>query len=315
MRPTPIYTFEKFAPTKQMEFNYVYQNSFNVDLKQSQLNQKTNPKNTFFSPIGFIAYDENNAPVAFYGVYPCTMIYRGKRFLVAQSGDTMTLPEHQGKGLFTQLAKLTYEACKFEGIHLVFGFPNENSYPGFVKRLGWTHFDNLSVYLMRVKGLAWLRLKKTFRLPQSWHTRWCQFILKRQPKGQPFASSITNDVHAVVDHSPDFFEYKCYGGNFLIDVNGISVWVKFNAEYLFIGDMDVRTEADFLKVTRKLKRIARWCGLPHLRMHVSSSTHYDEWFQRHGKKHNLSYPVGGIAFSEEIPLEMLKFTTADNDTF
>lgn len=288
---------------------------FGNDISDSFLPNKFNTSEFGASPIGFIACDENNVPVAFYGVYPCTMIYRGKRFLVAQSGDTMTHPEHQGKGLFTQLAQLTYEACKSEGIHLVFGFPNENSYPGFVKRLGWTHFDNLSVYLMRLKGLTWLRVKKTLRLPQSWHTRWCQYIFKRQPKGHPFASSITSDVHAVVDHSPEFFEYKCYGGNFLIDVNGISVWVKFNAEYLIIGDMDVRTEEDFLKVTRKLKRIARWCGLPHLRMHVSSSTHYDEWFQRHGKKHNLSYPVGGIAFSEEIPLEMLKFTTADNDTF
>jgi len=309
------YSIKRFQQEHIGEVNNLFEIAFQKPSKESLFEKKFNTILCGASPIGFIAYDENNAPVAFYGVYPCTMIYRGKRFLVAQSGDTMTLPEHQGKGLFTQLAKLTYEACKSEGIHLVFGFPNENSYPGFVKRLGWTHFDNLSVYMMRVKALAWLRLKKTLRLPQSWHTRWCQFILKRQPKSQPFASSITNDVHAVVDHSPDFFEYKCYGGNFLIDVNGISVWVKFNEEYLFIGDMDVRTEADFLKVTRKLKRIARWCGLPHLRMHVSSSTQYDEWFQRHGKKHNLSYPVGGIAFSEEIPLEILKFTTADNDTF
>lgn len=309
------YSIKRFQQEHIGEVNNLFEIAFQKPSKESLFEKKFNTILCGASPIGFIAYDENNAPVAFYGVYPCTMIYRGKRFLVAQSGDTMTLPEHQGKGLFTQLAKLTYEACQSEGIHLVFGFPNENSYPGFVKRLGWTHFDNLSVYLMRVKGLAWLRLKKTFRLPQSWHTRWCQFITKRQPKGHPFASSITSDVHAVVDHSPEFFEYKCYGGNFLIDVNGISVWVKFNEEYLFIGDMDVRTEADFLKVTRKLKRIARWCGLPHLRMHVSSSTQYDEWFQRHGKKHNLSYPVGGIAFSEEIPLEILKFTTADNDTF
>lgn len=315
MHNNPYYSFSRISSAHTNELLPIFNNTFLSILNELQLEQKQQTDVFGASPIGFIAYDENNAPVAFYGVYPCTMIYRGKRFLVAQSGDTMTLPKHQGKGLFTQLAKLTYEACKSEGIHLVFGFPNENSYPGFVKRLGWTHFDNLSVYLMRVKGLAWLRLKKTFRLPQSWHMRWCQYILKRQPKGQPFASSITSDVHAVVDHSPEFFEYKCYGGNFLIDVNGISVWVKFNEEYLIIGDMDVRTEADFLKVTRKLKRIARWCGLPHLRMHVSSSTHYDKWFQRHGKKHNLSYPVGGIAFSEEIPLEMLKFTTADNDTF
>jgi GNAT superfamily N-acetyltransferase len=288
---------------------------FGNDTTDSFLPNKFNTSEFGASPIGFIAYDENNHPVAFYGVYPCKIEFREKSFLVAQSGDTMTHPEHQGKGLFTQLAKLTYEACKSEDIHLVFGFPNENSYPGFVKRLGWTHFDDLNVYLIRVKGIAWLRLKKTFRLPQSWHSRWCQFILKRQPKGHAFASSIKNDEHAVVDHSPEFFDYKCYGGNFLIQVTGISVWVKFNAEYLIIGDMDVHAEEDFLKVISKLKPIARWCGLPYLRMHVSSSTQYDDWFQRHGKKHNLSYPVGGIAFTEEIPLEMLKFTTADNDTF
>ena len=309
------YSIKRFQQEHIGEVIKLFEIAFQKPLKESLFEKKFNTILCGASPIGFIAYDENNATVAFYGVYPCTMIYQGKRFLVAQTGDTMTHPEHQGKGLFSRLALKTQEYCIENGFHLLFAFPNNNSYPGFINRLGWSHFDDLGVYLVRVKGLAWLRLKKTLRLPQSWHTRWCQFILKRQPKGQPFASSITSDVHAVVDHSPEFFEYKCYGGNFLIDVNGISVWVKFNAEYLIIGDMDVRTEADFLKVISKLKPIARWCGLPYLRMHVSSSTPYDEWFQRHGRKHNLSYPVIGIAFSEEIPLDLLKFTTADNDTF
>jgi hypothetical protein len=30
---------------------------------------------------------------------------------------------------------------------------------------------------------------------------------------------------------------------------------------------------------------------------------------------DVSYTVGGINFSNEIPLEKMKFTAADNDTF
>jgi hypothetical protein len=51
--------------------------------------------------------------------------------------NTATHPRHQGKGLFTQLAKLTYELGADEGYECVIGVANANSTPGFIRKLGF----------------------------------------------------------------------------------------------------------------------------------------------------------------------------------
>jgi hypothetical protein len=52
-----------------------------------------------------------------------------------------------------------------------------------------------------------------------------------------------------------------------------------------------------------------------LRFHASSQTWGSAIFEKYGVAMEVKYPVGGINFTNEIPLEQLKFTGADNDTF
>jgi hypothetical protein len=293
----------------------IYANAFGTEVTLDFLRAKLNTSFTGINNVGFIAYDEHLNPAAFYGVYPCQIEYQGKFYLAAQSGDTMTHSNHTGKGLFIQLATKTYEYCKENGFHCVFGFPNENSFPGFIKRLGWTHFDNLTPYLIRVKCIPWIRLKNTFRLPQSIHNKWCKLLLKSKKKGKAFISSCLTSETPVIDHSKEFFEYKTYEENFLIQVKGKNVWVKFDDTFLLIGDLEKCSEEEFLVVIRKLKRIAFWMGLPHLRFHACSDTWGEHMFKKYGSQMEVSYPVGGINFTGEIPIEKMKFTAADNDTF
>jgi hypothetical protein len=227
----------------------------------------------------------------------------------------MTHKDHGGKGLFTLLATKTYDYCKEQGFHCVFGFPNENSFPGFTKRLGWSHFDDLNPYVIRVKCIPWIRLKNTFHIPQSIHNKWCRTLLSKWKKGKPFKSSCYTEDTPVVNHSEQFFSYKTYEENYLIQVKGNNVWIKFDDTFLLIGDMEKCSEKEFINVIRKLKRIAFWMGLPHLRFHASSHSWGEEMFKKYGTPMDVSYPVGGINFSNEIPLEKMKFTAADNDTF
>ncbi len=309
------YSVYRISESHLSDLGIIFKDAFGQKMQQEKFlkKQKTGLFGDEF--VGFIAYDENNSPAAYYGVYPCQIEYQGKFYLAAQSGDTMTHSNHTGKGLFTQLATKTYEYCKENGFHCVFGFPNENSFPGFIKRLGWTHFDNLTPYLIRVKCIPWIRLKNTFRLPQSIHNKWCQFLLKLKKKGKVFKSSCHTTEHPVIDHSKEFFDYKSYEENYLIQVNGKNVWVKFDDTFLLIGDLEKCSEAEFLVVIRKLKNIAFWMGLPHLRFHASSDTWGERMFKKHGIPMEVNYPVGGINFTNKIPLEMMKFTASDNDTF
>ena len=59
--------------------------------------------------------------------------------------NTLTHPEYRGQGLFTQMAKKTYEICERSGFLMTLGFPNKNSYPGFVRKLQFSHIGNAKV--------------------------------------------------------------------------------------------------------------------------------------------------------------------------
>ena len=309
------YTFKKLTIENLSDLIPIYENSFGKIVTTEFLINKMCPKIFGENCIGFIAYDQNNTPAAFYGVYPCQIEYQGKLFLAAQSGDTMTHSSHTGKGLFTQLAQKTYVYCKENGFHLVFGFPNENSYPGFIKKLGWSHFDDMTPYLIRVKCIPWIRLKNTFKLPQALHDKWCDLVLNKLKKGHPFKSSAFTVGTPVIDHSKEFFAYKTYAKNYLVQLNGINVWLKVDDRFLIIGDIDSCAETEFERTIRALKKIAVKLGLPHLRFHTSSNTWGQNMFNKFGFPMELKYPVGGINFTNEIPLEKLKFTGAVSDTF
>lgn len=87
--------------------------------------------------IGFNAKDNNNKIVSHYALIPMNAILKGKRVKVALSLNTATDKSAQGKGLFTRLAKKTYELAKNEDIRLIIGVANQQSIRGFKKYLGF----------------------------------------------------------------------------------------------------------------------------------------------------------------------------------
>jgi GNAT superfamily N-acetyltransferase len=87
--------------------------------------------------IGFVAYHEGNV-AGFYGVIPEDFIINGEKTVIYQSMDTMTHPDYQRQGLFTNLAKKTYQhLIEKDGEVFIIGFPGVTSHPGFVKKLDW----------------------------------------------------------------------------------------------------------------------------------------------------------------------------------
>lgn len=309
------YKIERIGSESFSDLSIIFRSAFEKEMPVKMMQQKFSTSAFGTSFIGYIAYSTGGEPAAYYGVFPCMVYYNGNKFLAAQSGDTMTHKNHQGKGLFTMLAKKTYELAKAEGIHFVFGFPNENSFPGFVRKLQWEHFDDMSSYEIRVKTVPWIRLKNTLKVPQKWHNNWCRFIFSFYKNGHSFESSSKTNETPVVDHSHEFFQYKSYNANYLKTISGKNIWFKHDEMFLVIGDMEFIDEASFLKTLKSLKGLAFLCGLPHLRFYTSSNTIGEKLFARYGNKMQNTYPVGGINLTGIFPMEKLKFTAADNDTF
>jgi GNAT superfamily N-acetyltransferase len=86
--------------------------------------------------LGFDAWDGERL-AAHYVCVPARAWVEGREVPVLLSLNTATHPDYQGKGLFTTLAAMTYEAGAQAGFDGVYGVANANSTPGFIRKLGF----------------------------------------------------------------------------------------------------------------------------------------------------------------------------------
>jgi GNAT superfamily N-acetyltransferase len=86
--------------------------------------------------VGYDAWDGERL-AAHYVCIPARAWVEGAEVPVLLSLNTATHPDYQGKGLFTRLAAMTFEAGASQGFDGVYGVANANSTPGFVRKLGF----------------------------------------------------------------------------------------------------------------------------------------------------------------------------------
>ena len=94
--------------------------------------------------VGFDAFYDNEL-VGHYVTLPVFYTYNGEKIKGLLSLNTATHQNHQGKGLFTQLATKTYEYATEQDFQFVVGVANQNSTHGFIKKLGFTLVSPLAV--------------------------------------------------------------------------------------------------------------------------------------------------------------------------
>jgi len=82
---------------------------------------------------------------AHYVTIPISASYKGETIKGVLSLNTATHPSHQGKGLFTRLASQTYDLAQSLGYKFVVGVANQNSTPGFLRKLGFVLVAPLDV--------------------------------------------------------------------------------------------------------------------------------------------------------------------------
>ena len=99
---------------------------------------------------------------AIYTAMPVMFNVNGQLHKALQSIDTITDVNHRGKGLFPKLAAKLYEDAPVNNFELVYGFPNENSAPGFFKKLKWISFGEAPFMLkpLRIQYFLSKLLKK-----------------------------------------------------------------------------------------------------------------------------------------------------------
>jgi hypothetical protein len=98
--------------------------------------------------------EAGEATAGLYVTVPARFKCGDRTLLAAQSLDTMVDAKFRGFGLFTKLARAVYDEMARSGVAFVYGFPNGNSYPGFVQKLGWATLDPVP-FLFRPLSLGY----------------------------------------------------------------------------------------------------------------------------------------------------------------
>lgn len=308
------YTIERVQAGRLKDIKFLYKVSFGEDVSMEFLEKKYNTEAFGASDIGYIAYHNTGEPAAYYGVFPCKAVIDGDVHLCAQSGDTMTHPDHRGKGLFIKLAKATYELARESGIQFIFGFPNSNSYPGFVNKLGWTHLENLNIYKIRVLTfpLAYICGKASF-LSGIYRAYASMIINGKRSKKKCFTNPVADETKSGIQRDEAFFSYKNYFPKEIIEVNGKCVYIKAAAS-LRIGDIETASEEEFYKIVKKLKWLAWLLGCYAVYFYYSPGVRYDKYLS------DITAPIKGLAvgwldLTSGKDLSLLKFSQADLDTY
>ncbi|MBN2669255.1 MAG: GNAT family N-acetyltransferase [Bacteroidales bacterium] len=109
-------------------------------------------QNPFGKPFLVVTRVEDSKELAGqYLVIPQEYTVNNKVHKGALSLNTLTKKEFQGKGLFTKMALKTYELCQKNSHNIIIGFPNQQSYPGFVKKLNFKYLGNVPLLVKPIK--------------------------------------------------------------------------------------------------------------------------------------------------------------------
>ncbi len=278
------------------------------------LQKKYDTKSFGAEYTGYIGYSPAGEPAAYYGVFPCRVLADGKSLLAAQSGDTMTHPDHRGKGLFIKLAVKTYELCRSLGIGFVFGFPNENSYPGFVKKLAWMHREDLQIFKLKVTTLPLAYVCGRLPVLKGLYNLYSRAVLNRRRSTKKFfTNSFTDSGYYGVERSVDFFEYKSGGGRYIIEVLGKCVHLKVSSA-LRVGDIEPCSAEEFTGIIKKLRSLARLLGCYGVIFYYSPGRAHESLLAGIAEKQK-GLPVGWVDLGSGLELDKLKFAQMDLDTY
>lgn len=308
------YYFKRITPELYHDLLIISKSAFGFEPGINYYINKNNTSKFGIPDLGFIAYYKDGTPAAFYGVYSCPIILNNTRFHAAQSGDTMTHKDHMGKGLFTLLAIKTYELAKELGVDFVFGFPNNNSFPGFQKKLDWKFKDQLKEYRFKVATVPLCKLVKKVKFLKPFYNAYTKLITSVFcKKGEVFPNSILEANIGGVDRTEKFYKYKFKFDNFILNLGGLNLWVKLDA-FLFIGDLERKIDCDYNTLMKRVKRLCFFLGVDTIIMQTSPDTFLDNQFKKYFTSTN-EYFIGFKDLNIEVKPENFKFVFGDVDTF
>jgi hypothetical protein len=149
----------------------------------------------------YVAEDHGKI-VGQYTAIPTRMLWQGREQLFAFSCDTMTHPGYRHQGMFSVLASELYRFMSICNVDTVWGFPNNQSLPGFTRRLNW---KMIALYPLRIIPLRPLRmLYPHSRLIQRLTTSSAKPVNPPEPRSYVISSGV--EVFPISEFCDEFDE-------------------------------------------------------------------------------------------------------------
>jgi hypothetical protein len=307
------YCIERLDENKLKDIETLHEAVYKRRPAKNYFLKKYNTAYTGVQFIGYLAYNKDKIPTAFFGVIPCFIQYDNKVVLSAQACDEMTLSECRHKGLFVELATMTFDLCRTTGINLLFGFPNQNSYHGFVNRLGWKVTENMELFVIPVNAFKLESLLRNFKWSKWIYKKYARWILHKYILSEPgLLTSIIAQGFGGVYRDDVYLKYKTYSDTQVLKIGNAKVWMKIQNGFV-IGDIEVARQ-DFDKAINAIKKIARHLGVANILFQSSPGIRLHIWLAR---KYDPvpSFPIIFLDLGADLPLDKLKFCFADSDIF
>ena len=305
------YSVERLSSERLYHLEQLYEAVYNRKASHNFFGIKYNTAYTGQQYLGFIAY-RDNIPIAYYGVVPCFLECADKKILAAQSADTMTHPEFRQKGIFVELAKMTFDLCNRSGVKLIFGFPNQNFYRAAPK-LNWNTIHHMACFIVSVKTIPFAGISRRSKMFAPLYRMYQRTILNAcSSTGNVFHNSILADGCCGVLRDEHYLKAKEYYSRTVMNKGKVKAWCRISND-LMVGDIELGNE-NIEGILKKLRTIAAILGLKQIQFHASNGT------TLHKALSNLfpsipSFPVIIQDFGAGISYEQLKFTLADIDIF
>ncbi|HPL67769.1 MAG TPA: GNAT family N-acetyltransferase [Smithellaceae bacterium] len=308
------YIKKRISVERQSDLFGLFKSAFGISPTPESLAAKHDTSFTGVRDVGLIAYAPDGQPAGYYGVFPVYVRVNGKKYLIAQSGDTMVHPNHTGKGLFTTLAKLTYDIAKAEKIKGVFGFPSPSSYPGFMKHLEWQHHVNIHRYRFIVPMLPISEFFWRFRAVRRILLAWQSLLFGMFKTANMFPGSLMDGNFDCIDRSECYSSYKLAQPEVrVIRVAGIEAVIKLEGS-LGIGDINSTNPRQIRHLIRQLKIICFFSGIHRINTYLSPDCPLDRALGKLASPAR-GLPIGYVDFSKQFSQRNVLYCYLDMDTF
>ncbi len=304
--------FDRIDHKNFADIKYILKSVYSKDLSLAYIEAKYDTSHTGVKYVATMAY-EDDQPIGLYGAIPQRFSYKGQEILLVHTCDSFTIPSHQGKGIHRNLAKLSYDIMKQEGVKGVYAFHSENTYHS-CKKLDWMDKYRMARFHIPTGAIPLTRVFNKLG--------WKNVIIKRANKYlTPFQMQDASNPHKgkfggfhIYDNK--FFQYKeTFNKHWLIEVEGTQFYLKIDA-VAHIGFFNVIDESfeTFTKGLKKVKSLLKKIGVRELLFQVDPLSIQAKWLGELAPMQS-SWMVGYLPFTDEIDFSDFAFNYCDFDTY